>query len=249
MLKYLYEPFKKWSDGGQVWVYSDPHFEDNDCKLMSEDWPTPQEQIVKINSKVGKNDTIIILGDIGNPEYIKRMKAGYKVLIAGNHDLGLSNYKKTITHEMRKIFAKYINEEQYKKDVTVERKSFHTYLYEIYPYAKIYIQERYEFYSPFKFFDATIDDNLFDEVYGGPLMISDKIILSHEPCGVPWALNIHGHDHNDWAKDSEFPHVNVCSNIIGYTPITLDSIVKSGKVKMVESIHRLAIEKQKLAKI
>ena len=80
-------------------------------------------------------------------------------------------------------------------------------------------------------------------------MISDKIILSHEPCGVPWALNIHGHDHSDWAKDSEFPHVNVCSNIIGYTPITLDSIVKSGKVKMVESIHRLAIEKQKLAKI
>ena len=182
MLKYLYEPFKKWSDGGQVWVYSDPHFEDNDCKIMSADWPTPQEQVIKINSKVGRNDTIIILGDIGNPEYIKQIK-GYKVMLAGNHDKGLSNY------------------------------------------------------------------SMFDEVYGGPLMISDKIILSHEPCGVPWALNIHGHDHSDWAKDSEFPHVNVCSNIIGYTPITLDSIVKSGKVKMVESIHRLAIEKQKLAKI
>lgn len=182
MLKYLYEPFKKWSDGGQVWVYSDPHFEDNDCKFMSADWPTPQEQVAKINSKVGRNDTIIILGDIGNPEYIKQIK-GYKVMLAGNHDRGLSNY------------------------------------------------------------------SMFDEVYGGPLMISDKIILSHEPCGVPWALNIHGHDHSDWAKDSEFPHVNVCSNIIGYTPITLDSIVKSGKVKMVESIHRLAIEKQKLAKI
>ena len=63
MLKYLYEPFKKWSDGGQVWVYSDPHFEDNDCKFMSADWPTPQEQVIKINSKVGRNDTIIILGD------------------------------------------------------------------------------------------------------------------------------------------------------------------------------------------
>ena len=69
MLKYLYEPFKKWSDGGQVWIYSDPHFEDNDCKIMSADWPTPQEQVTKINSKVGRNDTIIILGDIGNPEY------------------------------------------------------------------------------------------------------------------------------------------------------------------------------------
>ena len=108
MLKYLYEPFKKWSDGGQVWVYSDPHFEDNDCKIMSTDWPTPQEQVIKINSKVGRNDTIIILGDIGNPEYIKQIK-GYKVMLAGNHDKGLSNY------------------------------------------------------------------SMFDEVYGGPLMISDKI--------------------------------------------------------------------------
>ena len=95
MLKYLYEPFKKWSDGGQVWVYSDPHFEDNDCKLMSEDWPTPQEQIVKINSKVGKNDTIIILGDIGNPEYIKQIK-GYKVMLHlvdhfNNDNLALAN--------------------------------------------------------------------------------------------------------------------------------------------------------------
>lgn len=37
----------------------------------------------------------------------------------------------------------------------------------------------------------------FDEIDSGPLFISDKILLSHEPVyGLLWCLNIHGHDHN-----------------------------------------------------
>ena len=40
--------------------------------------------------------------------------------------------------------------------------------------------------------------NYFDEIYTGPLFIAEKILLSHEPVyGLPWCLNIHGHDHND----------------------------------------------------
>ena len=172
MLPQLYENFQRWSDGGTVWLYSDPHFDDADCKAISAEWPSPEEQVAKINKKVHKDDTLIILGDIGNPEYIKRIKAGYKILIAGNHDLGLTNYKKTISHEIREIFAEYIeDEEKYEIDIAIERKSFYKYLCEKYPYKKINIQERYDFHSPFHFFDATIDDNLFDEVYGGPLFI------------------------------------------------------------------------------
>ena len=110
MLPQLYENFQRWSDSGTVWLYSDPHFDDADCKAISTEWPSPEEQIAKINKKVHKGDTLIILGDIGNPEYIKRIKAGYKVLIAGNHDLGLTNYKKTITHEIREIFAECVDE-------------------------------------------------------------------------------------------------------------------------------------------
>ena len=244
MLPQLYKCFQHWSASGSVYIYSDPHFDDADCKAINAEWPSPEEQITKINKKVHKDDTLIILGDIGNPEYIKRIKAGYKILIAGNHDLGLTNYKKTITHEMREIFAKYIDEEQYQKDVTVERKSFHTYLYEKYPYEKIYIQERYEFYSPFNFFDATIDDNLFDEVYGGPLFIGEKILLSHEPIDIPFALNIHGHTHARVGYGLyDLNHFNVCSNTVGFEPQNLSEIIKAGFLKRVETIHRLTIDK------
>ena len=67
-----------------------------------------------INSVIGKSDTLIILGDIGNIEFVRKLR-GYKILIIGNHDKGASMYK-----------------------------------------------------------------SVFDEVYTGPLIISDKIILSHQ---------------------------------------------------------------------
>lgn len=38
----------------------------------------------------------------------------------------------------------------------------------------------------------------FDEIYAGPVLISDKILLSYEPVyGSDRCLNIHGHDHNN----------------------------------------------------
>ena len=244
MLPQLYKTFQDWSAKGSVWVYSDPHFGDSDCKIMDPNWITPEEQVKKINDKVKKGDTLIILGDIGNLEYIKRIKAGYKILISGNHDVGLTNYKKTVTHEIKEIFAECVDEEKYKIDVAIERKSFHKYLYEKYPYAKINIQERYEFHSPFHFFDATIDDNLFNEVYGGPLFISDKILLSHEPIDIPFGLNIHGHVHDGLgglSKDNS--KYNVCSNCINYEPQNLSEIIKSGCLKNRDTIHRLTIDK------
>ena len=244
MLPQLYKKFQDWSAKGSVWVYSDPHFGDSDCKIMDPNWITPEDQVKKINDKVKKGDTLIILGDIGNLEYIKRIKAGYKILISGNHDVGLTNYKKTVTHEIKEIFAKSVDEEKYEIDVAIERKSFHKYLYEKYPYAKINIQERYEFHSPFHFFDATIDDNLFNEVYGGPLFISDKILLSHEPIDIPFGLNIHGHVHDGLgglSKDNS--KYNVCSNCINYEPKNLSEIIKSGCLKNRDTIHRLTIDK------
>ena len=244
MLPQLYENFQRWSDGGTIWLYSDPHFDDADCKAISTEWPSPEEQIAKINKKVYKGDTLIILGDIGNPEYIKRIKAGYKVLIAGNHDLGLTNYKKTITHEIREIHTKFIGNEQYVVELNIEERSFRKELYVKYPYAKINIQERYEFHSPFHFFDATIDNNLFDEVYGGPLFIGEKILLSHEPIDIPFALNIHGHTHARVGYGLyDLNHFNVCSNTVGFEPQNLSEIIKAGFLKRVETIHRLTIDK------
>ena len=85
MINSLYDCFKHWSKSGSVYLISDTHFEDNDCKLMDKNWITPQEHINKIKKKVHKNDTLIHLGDVGNPEWLDQLKC-YKVLITGNHD-------------------------------------------------------------------------------------------------------------------------------------------------------------------
>lgn len=34
MITTLYEPFRHWSEGGSVYILSDMHFADSDCKLM-----------------------------------------------------------------------------------------------------------------------------------------------------------------------------------------------------------------------
>lgn len=86
MITTLYKNFQHWSEKGSVWLLSDLHFDDSDCKLMNLDWITPEEQIAIINSMVRKNDTFICLGDVGKADYIKQIKASYKVLLLGNHD-------------------------------------------------------------------------------------------------------------------------------------------------------------------
>ncbi|MBP3507937.1 MAG: hypothetical protein J6K43_16260 [Lachnospiraceae bacterium] len=34
MIPTLYEPFRHWSDGGSVYILSDLHFDDEDCKFL-----------------------------------------------------------------------------------------------------------------------------------------------------------------------------------------------------------------------
>lgn len=49
MITTLYEPFRHWSEGGSVYILSDTHFDDTDCKLMDPGWITPDEQLKIIN--------------------------------------------------------------------------------------------------------------------------------------------------------------------------------------------------------
>ena len=100
---------ERWRErNANIWLYSDPHFSDLDSyrwrhlvKVMDKrDWclKNPNidpndydlyvkqeldradiEQIKKINSKAGKNDTLIILGDVGNIECVKRLRAKRKI--------------------------------------------------------------------------------------------------------------------------------------------------------------------------
>ena len=198
----------KWNKGGTLYFYSDPHFGDEEMKIYRKNYVNDDEQIRRINSKVGKKDTIVFLGDIGDVNYIKKIR-GYKVLIMGNHDKGVSNYKREIHYysDLGEIFVDDLSGLE-KSEIRVE------------------------------------DNHLFDEVYAGPLMISDRILLSHEPIPLPYVLNIHGHDHSN--KEAVSPHhLNMCAEHIDYTPVLFKDIVRSGIMKEVPDIHRFTIDKIK----
>ena len=128
-----------------------------------------------INAKVGKADHLILLGDIGDIEFAKKIR-GHKWLICGNHDQGYTNYT-----------------------------------------------------------------DVFERVFSGPLMISEKIILSHEPLDINWAFNIHGHTH--LLTKVRSGHLCVCSDVINYSPINFNQFVKSGRLKEVTPMHRITIDK------
>lgn len=172
MINGLYWFAKKWSERGSVWVISDTHFDDPDRDFMGYKL-SEVEQVDILKKCVVKYDTLIHLGDVGNPEYMKDIR-GHKILILGNHDFTASKFK---------------------------------------PY--------------------------FDEIYEGPLMISKKLILSHEPVDVPWAFNIHGHNHNSGGSDDR--HLNLAANVYGYLPANLGKLIKNGLISNVDDIHRITI--------
>jgi hypothetical protein len=110
----------------------------------------------------------------------------------------------------------------------------------MYPGCRYTIDEEYSFHSPFESWVITADNMLFDEVYEGPVMIAEKLILSHEPVDVPWAFNIHGHDHAGHERKN---HLNVCADVIGYIPVNMNQFMKSGAMAHIDTIHRDTIDK------
>lgn len=226
----LYKIFDHWHTQGTLWIYSDPHFNDPDLKKGIER-PNADELVKLINSKVGRKDTIVILGDIYDVEYVKKIR-GYKVLIMGNHDSGRTNYE-------RQKWIKIFDKDKYQRDEAIlEMQRMH-------PDCRYTISEGYQFHSPFDYWQVEADNMLFDEVYEGPLMIGEKLILSHEPVEIPWVYNIHGHDHAGHARKN---HLNVCSDVIGYVPVNMNQFMKSGALAHIETIHRETIDKATVRK-
>ena len=188
MIRHLYDQLAgRWLRGGSVWIFSDPHFGDPDSDFFRGDsYPGDLELVKRINRRIGKNDTLVMLGDIGEVEFVAKLR-GYKVLLLGNHDRGATNYQR--------------------------RKS---------------IME---------------DNRLFDEVYEGPLMINDRVILSHEPIDPlpPYLFNVHGHEHGAPNVVDEH-HFNVCAEAIGYEPVNLTKLMEKGLLKGIVTIHEAYIE-------
>ena len=85
----------------------------------------------------------------------------------------------------------------------------------------------------------TVYEEVFNEVYSGPVIIGEKLLLSHEPVPAPWYCNIHGHDH---AGHKRKGCINCCLDVIGYEPINMNQLLKSGIYKDIESIHRITID-------
>lgn len=214
----LYKCFDRWHAEGTTWLYSDPHFGDTNIP----DAPSDEEKVQKINSKVGRKDTFICLGDVGDVECVKKIRARYKILIMGNHDAGRTNYE-------RQVITQQFFKSQYTKQQVLDLTKA------LFPNCKYFIDESDEIV-----WEITADNLLFDEVYEGPLMIAEKLILSHEPIDVSWAYNIHGHDHAGWNKRKN--SLNVCANIINYTPINFNQWMRGGHLSHIETLHRSTID-------
>ena len=221
----LYKMFDHWHAEGTLWIYSDPHFNDPDLK-KGINRPDAEELVKLINSKCGRKDTLIILGDIVDIEPVKQIRAKRKILIMGNHDAGRTNYERVIAHER----FEFDRCEEGVRDAMAR----------LYPNCRYSFEEGHGFQAPFEWWDAYADNQLFDEVYEGPVMIGEKLILSHEPVNIPWAFNIHGHVH-DARHKNDTHHLNVCSDVIGYMPINMNQLMKSGVLSKVETIHRTVI--------
>lgn len=87
---------------------------------------------------------------------------------------------------------------------------------------------------------VTLAQEYFDEVYSGPVFIAKKLLLSHEPLIIPFALNIHGHIHGD-TRVYHKGHINLASDVAGFTPISLSEIIKKGCMSKITDIHRNVI--------
>lgn len=209
-----------------IYILSDTHFGEADLKEAFPKRPTDEELVKRINSACGKSSLIIHLGDVGDTSFISRLR-GDKWLIKGNHDKGNQNYERKW---LQLIYdADSYSEDFIKKDIK-----------EKYPdYQLTYISEEYAFHSPFERRVAHIDNHLFDKIFEGPVMLSEKIILSHEPIDTPWAYNIHGHCHTPLSYD---PGTNVCLDITNYTPLNFNQFLKEGKLSNIKSIHRQTID-------
>ena len=226
MLPGIYDAFQHWGEQ-TVWIYSDPHFSDEDLEYGIKNRPSDEEQIRRINAKAGRKDTLIILGDVGNIECVRKLRAGRKVLICGNHDLGATRYKREV---VKRIFD---------QDIHPLVQEIYDIMNAEYPGWHIRVVEEWEFHAPFKRWIAYADNMLFDEVYEGALIVGEKLILSHEPVEIPWLYNIHGHDHAGRKRKN---HLNVCSDVIGYEPVNLTQKLKSGLMSAITTIHRATID-------
>ena len=238
----LYEPFKKWYHGGTIWLIGDTHFQKNGEMEKTFGWPSAEERLEIINSKVTKNDTFICLGDVGDRlDLVSKIKCNYKVLITGNHDAGNTNYKRRV------LDCGICNTEEEAKSICKSGLMYTYSIGNVRPDGYISIGD-----PDNERFILRKDNRLFDEVYDGPLFVNNKIVLSHERVELPFAINIHGHEHcGVFATEKQIVTqdgtyttylINLASDVVNFVPYRLDRIIGQFPLKYIKSIHDITIE-------
>lgn len=220
----LYPCFKHWLDYDNIFLLSDPHFNDPEMVYLRKNYISDDEQVKRINAKVGKKDVLILLGDLGDISFVSKLKAGYKVLIKGNHDDKGDSYYQRVRNEVKCFSAKPEEVQAEIAKCVADINSFDKLDEVVKKYTTVKVE----------------DNHLFDEVYSGPVWIAEKILLSHEPIYTPYAFNIHGHFHA--YNNSTDISLNICAEYINYTPVSLVTLIKNGIASKVVSLHRYTID-------
>ena len=113
MILTLYEPFRHWSETGSVYILSNPHLGDSDCKLMDPGWIEPEEQVARINAVVGRS-----LPSIDNVDALSELfRVPIDKIICGNR--GYQPEQRSIYYRL-KTYMKYL---QLYEEVTYEEVS------------------------------------------------------------------------------------------------------------------------------
>lgn len=212
-----------------VWLFSDPHFGDTELEQAYPERPTAKELVKHINSKAGKRDLIIFLGDIGDLSYVQQLRAD-KWLVMGNHDQGASIYQHTYWYK------NFDADNGWTEESATEAMS------KLHPDCVYSSWQEYDVcHAPFVYWRVCADNKLFDKVFQGPIMLGEKLILSHEPVPLlTWARNIHGHVHSRKATDKY--HFNICSDAYDYKLFNLNKEIREGFLSNITSLHRLTID-------
>lgn len=231
MIAGLYDVFNfMWDRYQTIYLISDTHFDDEELYIGTKrvERVDSNEYVKLINSKAGRKDLIIHLGDVGNLEQLAKIRAD-KMLIMGNHDTGATKYKR---QKWKQIFDK---DKYSKAEALAEMKK-------LYPNCRYFIYEECSFHQPFERWVVLADNALFNWVFEGPVQIGEKLILSHEPVNCDWAFNIHGHIHAHNHKDDE-RHMCICPDVTGdFEPINLNRLMKSGFTSKIKTLHRDTID-------
>lgn len=94
-------------------------------------------------------------------------------------------------------------------------------------------------HKPYYYWKVDYDNQLFDEVYSGPLMIGQKLLLSHEPITyIPGIFNLHGHCHNGILFENDDTSLNLCAERLGFKPLNFNQWLKKNiHLGKINNIH------------